>query len=344
MEETLGKRIAAHRKNLGLTQDALAEKLGVTAQAVSKWENDQSCPDITTLPKLAEIFDCTTDELLGVTAKSTQSEHQNTERKETEQPSQMQEEETNGLWELQWDGSKRVSLGIALWLLITGGISMASAVLHWGVDTWHILWSSGIMVFGLFGLLRRFSAFYLGTFLFGSYFLLWHMDILPIWLTILKWEIVIPGIFLLLGLCTLADSIRRPRKSIFQIHHNGESVIRTESHCSYDDEYFDCSNSFGATQRLITLPRLSGGKASLSFGELIVDLSGCAEVAEGCVLDVSCSFGELEIQVPRRFRVEPNIHTAFAAFETKGTPSSDVTAKIYVNGSANFGHITLRYL
>ena len=36
-QETLGKRIAASRKALGLTQDALAEKLGVTAQAVSKW-------------------------------------------------------------------------------------------------------------------------------------------------------------------------------------------------------------------------------------------------------------------------------------------------------------------
>lgn len=56
MEETLGKRIVFHRKRLGLTQDALAELMGVTAQAVSKWENDQSCPDIGALPKLAEIF------------------------------------------------------------------------------------------------------------------------------------------------------------------------------------------------------------------------------------------------------------------------------------------------
>lgn len=69
MEQTLGKRIVAHRKRLGLTQDQLAEQLGVTAQAVSKWENDQSCPDITMLPKLAEIFGITTDELLGLEKK-----------------------------------------------------------------------------------------------------------------------------------------------------------------------------------------------------------------------------------------------------------------------------------
>ena len=59
MEETMGKRIAACRKQLGLTQDALAEQLGVTAQAVSKWENDQSCPDITMIPKLAKLFSIT---------------------------------------------------------------------------------------------------------------------------------------------------------------------------------------------------------------------------------------------------------------------------------------------
>ena len=69
MEETLGKRIVAHRKRLGLTQDRLAELLGVTAQAVSKWENDQYCPDITMLPKLAQTFGVSVDELLGMERK-----------------------------------------------------------------------------------------------------------------------------------------------------------------------------------------------------------------------------------------------------------------------------------
>lgn len=62
----MGKRIAANRKRLHLTQDQMAEKLGVTAQAISKWENDQSCPDIAMLPRLAELFGISTDELLGV--------------------------------------------------------------------------------------------------------------------------------------------------------------------------------------------------------------------------------------------------------------------------------------
>ena len=64
-EMTLGKRIMQHRKRLGLTQEQLAERVGVSAQAVSKWENDLSCPDISLLPVLAEIFGITVDELLG---------------------------------------------------------------------------------------------------------------------------------------------------------------------------------------------------------------------------------------------------------------------------------------
>jgi len=64
MNETLGKRIAALRRDKELKQDELAEKLGVTPQAVSKWENDQTCPDILLLPLLAETLGVSIDELL----------------------------------------------------------------------------------------------------------------------------------------------------------------------------------------------------------------------------------------------------------------------------------------
>lgn len=63
----IGNLIANYRKNLNLTQDALAQKLGVTNQAVSKWESGQACPDIQLLPKLADLFGITIDELFGRT-------------------------------------------------------------------------------------------------------------------------------------------------------------------------------------------------------------------------------------------------------------------------------------
>ena len=65
MNTTLGKRIAALRREKGLKQDELAEKLGVSAQAVSKWKNDQTCPDISLLPSLSKTLGVSVDELLS---------------------------------------------------------------------------------------------------------------------------------------------------------------------------------------------------------------------------------------------------------------------------------------
>ena len=64
MNETIGNRIARYRKAKNLTQEALANQMGVSSQAVSKWETDASCPDISALPRLCRILGITTDELL----------------------------------------------------------------------------------------------------------------------------------------------------------------------------------------------------------------------------------------------------------------------------------------
>ncbi len=71
MNSTLGQRISTLRHKKELTQDELAEKLGISPQAVSKWENDQTCPDISLLPLLAKILGVSVDELLsGKTSES----------------------------------------------------------------------------------------------------------------------------------------------------------------------------------------------------------------------------------------------------------------------------------
>ena len=63
----LGKKIRQLRFKAGLTQEQLAEKLGIGAQAVSKWENAAAMPDITALPLLAEIFGVSIDDLFDLT-------------------------------------------------------------------------------------------------------------------------------------------------------------------------------------------------------------------------------------------------------------------------------------
>lgn len=61
----LGNNISEKRKAKGMTQEELASNLGVSPQAVSKWENNLSCPDISLLPAIAKIFGMSVDELLG---------------------------------------------------------------------------------------------------------------------------------------------------------------------------------------------------------------------------------------------------------------------------------------
>ena len=61
----LGKNILELRKAKNVTQEDMASELGVTAAAVSKWENDYTLPDIPMLCAIADYFQVTTDELLG---------------------------------------------------------------------------------------------------------------------------------------------------------------------------------------------------------------------------------------------------------------------------------------
>ena len=64
MENTLGKRIASLRKEKNLKQEDLAQMLNISPQAISKWENDLTCPDISILPELSKILNVSIDELL----------------------------------------------------------------------------------------------------------------------------------------------------------------------------------------------------------------------------------------------------------------------------------------
>ena len=62
----VGRRIAEARRKVGITQYALADRVGVTAQAVSKWEQGRSCPDIAILDEIADALGISLFELLGM--------------------------------------------------------------------------------------------------------------------------------------------------------------------------------------------------------------------------------------------------------------------------------------
>ena len=67
--KSIGEMISSLRKEKGMTQNDLAEKMNVTDKAVSKWERNLSCPDVNSIPKLAEILGTTVEELLNAQSK-----------------------------------------------------------------------------------------------------------------------------------------------------------------------------------------------------------------------------------------------------------------------------------
>ena len=339
MEQSLGKRIVANRKRLGLTQDQLAERLGVTAQAVSKWENDQSCPDITMLPKLAEIFGISTDALLGLAEQPQPPVHQ------AEVVTEDVGRDDGGKWELRFGHSRKGGLMLAIWILLTGGLLLASGLLGWGAGFWDILWPGGLLVFGLFGLFPKFSFFRLGCSLFGAYFLLSNLGAAPF---ALDKAILLPVFLLLFGLSLLVDTLKGKKKPDFQIIHDGKTIHTGEkkhsSHLTQEGTTFCCSSSFGEESYRIDLDLLTGGEADVSFGELTVDLSGCREIANNCALSANCSFGELTILVPAGCRVMPATNTSFASVSFRGSPSPDAATAINMDCDVSFGDITIRYI
>lgn len=73
-ELNLGKNIVYYRRKNGLTQDQLAEYIGVSKSSVSKWENNFTFPDIILLPQLAALFNISVDEPWDILPNSQKSE------------------------------------------------------------------------------------------------------------------------------------------------------------------------------------------------------------------------------------------------------------------------------
>lgn len=338
MEQSLGKRIVQNRKRLGLTQEQLAEQMGVTAQAVSKWENDQSCPDISVLPRLADIFGITLDELLGrsqedavYTGEVVQAQEENEDKK--------------GNFELTWDSGKKNAIGFAVFVISSGILYLLSQILSWEVSFWDILWPSALVFFGATGLAPRFSFFRLGCLLLGAYFLVGKLIYIPLKLDS---GILFALVVVLFGGSLLVDALKKSRKPKFSMTYTDKTGKVHRGECHNDYEYtadtFTYSASFGNSRQQVYLDTLAQGEISTSFGEYTVDLTQIASTEPGCHLDVSCSFGELTILLPRHIGLRLENSTSFADIHTEGYADSVTTGLISIEASASFGEIEIRYV
>ena len=330
---TLGDRIKFHRKRLGMTQEQLAERMRVSAQAVSKWENNQSCPDISILPELAGVFGISVDELLGRGAA-----------REAEIVEPEEEHDSHYTWNWKYE-AKRGGILFALWILTVGVLLLLRNVVP-GMDIswWTILWTTALIYIGISGLIGHFSLFCLIMSCGGLYFLLSEYKVITL---NLGWELVLPAILILWGVSLLIDVFfgnkpwKRKKEAVSKIR--SDKKHRCEFSC--DGGVLRCAMSFGEDRVPVVTPLLKEGAIESSFGDFTVDFSACEAVAAYCEVRAENSFGSLKLLIPDRFRVEMEHDASFAgAPEIKGTPAAVTQGTIHLKADVSFGSLQIRYI
>ena len=334
---SLGDRIKYHRKRLGMTQEQLAQRIGVSTQAVSKWENNLSCPDISVLPELAEIFDISVDELLG---KDTAS---GTAPVKEAEPVDEEEEENEAKFEWRIE-RKKGGILFALYILTVGVLLLLRGLVPaMDISVWTILWTSALVYIGISGMLGHFSLFCLVMTLAGGYFLLSAYQVFA-WE--FQWSYVIPIALLLWGASLLFDVLvgkkyRRKKRTKSTSHPNQK--MHREYSC--DNGYLHCDLSFGECRAAVVTPLLRGGSIDTSFGDFTVDFSACEAVQPGCTIEVDNSFGNLTLLIPDKFEVTLEQDTAFSgAPEIKGSPAPTTLGTIRIKADLSFSAMEIRYI
>ena len=315
---TMGERIKHHRKRLGMTQEQLAERLGVSPQAVSKWENNLSCPDISLLPELATVLGISVDELLG---KGT---------------TVVEEKKPNIGYEFHWNTGffeKWNGIVFPLFVMLFGGLWLVNVIFHFDVSWWTLLWTLSLMYFGVLG-----GRYMLIVGLVGAYYLLSAYDLIH-WSV--GWEILVPAAIVLWGLGLLLDLFCfRKKKHRVNVSH------RKEGHREFQCENgrIFCEMSFGSDRATVDTDLLHGGEIETSFGQFTVDFSACKAVVPNCRLKVENSFGSLTLLVPARFRMQiAESENFFSGCTVKGTCDANPAGTIFLEFENSFGSLTVQY-
>ena len=330
---TMGKRIMTLRKQRGLTQEQLADQLNVSPQAVSKWENDISCPDISLVPKLAGILGVSSDVLLGM---APMEQEKADPASQTELPER--ESVHSGEAKIKWNWSFEAGsgIGIALLFILVGGLFFASrkGLLPFGQPTlWGMIWPCVLLGLGVGSAVKERSPFGLGVGLLGLYYLLYNLGAVT---AKLVWGDIWPILLILLGLNILTEKLW-PKKRRF---HKGGTTRK--NYVDVDGKVeSDCA--FGEDHNCFSGEVFRGGKVELSFGKGSLDLSGVTGVEPGAVLDVDVSFGEYELILPSHIRLEMKCNRAFGSIETTGNPDPNGESLLILMGDVAFGNLHIRY-
>ena len=332
----MGKRIMTLRKNRGLTQEQLAEKVGVSSQAVSKWENDVSCPDISLLATLSDVLGVTTDELLG--AKPIEPHVVVVDAKDRGKGS----EGAGKGFTVSYDGgNKKEGVWFAVIVILVGLAFLLSRTnvlpIGAGVSFWGVVWPAVLIGVGVSWFVKDFSPLGLGVGLLGLYYLLFNLGATT---HVLSWGIIWPVLVILFGVTILLDKFLPNR------HSGWGKRLSDRATSEYKDEagFIDYDGSFSEETRKVTAEQFAGADIDVSFGKYTFDMTEITSVRPGANIEVDVSFGALEIWLPRTVQTRTSSDKAFGSIETKGSPDSDAPYTVDLRGDVSFGSLTIRYM
>ncbi len=342
-KQTMGRRIAALRRKKKMTQEQLAGKLGVTPQAVSKWENDLSCPDISILPQLAVELDISVDTLLGNEAELGSKSEESKERVISITEDEKKEGIKMSIRLNKTDKWNAVLMGV---LLIGAGTlfllkEMGIIFLNPELSFWGIIWPLLLLGLGICLMRENFNALTLGISLFALYEFLYNLGVLPV-----AWGITLnmiwPAALILIGLTGLQKAFF-PKKASCKAEQEWKQHVsgKEQSDCIYEDGILNVTCRFTDMDYTPEGP-FTGAHTQVNFGDCQLDLTQCESFAESSVLDASVSFGELLVIVPRFVQVKRGASSSFGECEVP-SPQPGTTSVLEIRGSVSFGNITVRY-
>ena len=330
-QQSMGKRIMQLRKEKGYTQEQLAEMMGVSAQAVSKWENDVSCPDISILPQLAEKLGVSTDELLGVKPiepKGVIVDGQN-------------KKDGDGSFSVSWDGAKNVKkdgVWFAVLMIVLGIAFLLQRLNLVSFGIWGVIWPAVIIGLGISWMVKRFSFFSLAVAGLGVYFLLFNLGMISL---VLTWGIIWPSLLVLLGLTILYEALIPHKDKCCGVHFSGDKNKRSQYREENGFVSYECS--FSEENRKVAAEDFLGGDIEISFGKSELDLTNIKRVNQNAKLDVDVSFATFDLIVPKTMRVFLKSDKSFGSIQMNGEPNPDASLAINVDGDVSFGSMNIYY-
>jgi transcriptional regulator with XRE-family HTH domain/predicted membrane protein len=340
--QTLGKRIAALRKEKGMTQEQLAEKVGVSAQAVSKWENDASCPDITLLPLLGDILGVSVDELRGVKPIEP---HVIIIDKDESAPARSSGSKK---FHWEWDAGKWPTIAVCIGLILVCLVFLLRGFTPLFPDyeskeitlgAWSYIWPLLVFTFGLIsvrsGVLFGSALMAVGGYEFVRRMLIPRGTSLPG----VPWYVIVLVIAIALLVRTIVREIRPHGGRNATVRFDRSPVMNVLQ----ENDFLEAELGFGSGTIVYDSERFTGGTVEMNFGEYVIDLTNVKTFTQNCVLKVDQSFGRLTVIVPKSVRIVKSADMKFASNSASGEPDPNAAQTLIMESDVNFGALQIEY-